>query len=468
MKRCHLQVSGYVTRQLHKILGEKVTSSTPCDCYWNVVHALYKRGLFGQPRPAVEERTFALYCESIRHFYDLMGLSQGISPLSFESVIAGYSGTKREHYRQSYEMFKQYGLPRVYFHVMAKWGERTDRPRVIIFQVCRYEGTEFRFPILYEQRWRYRVGKALKSLRNRCGVPLVSDGRTLQEQCSDVHAIFEAHPGWISLGMDAHHFDGSEGDCASYERSYFLWLARDRLLRRIINSQERAVMKNRGFKCVLSNGGRQSGTAGTSVGNKLVMLAAVRAVLLSFDIDDWALYCAGDDILVFFDPIYLSRFTPEKFSDLGLDVDVDNVARRPQDVVFCRARPFRTSRGDVMLKDPVSAIKSCFALTRHFRDRTIFRDYLATLRVGYYNLWCPHEEVPVYGVLARIFPAGGVVRPRLLGDSGLEWQMSIGPENSVREYREPTREARLKFFDVTGWSPSTQKKVEDLLFLVSY
>jgi len=227
-------------------------------------------------------------------------------------------------------------------------------------------------------------------------------------------------------------------------------------LRRVFVSQTRLNVKADGLTAEIA-GNRASGTAGTSVANKIVMISALKyAMIRSYMAGKVTFYCDGDDTLIFVAPDALQYEASwlRRLSCLGLDVVVENRATTVEDIIFCRSKPVRFGdRAAMLIKRPADAFKTMCAVVRHFKGDAVV-DYFATMRDGYSRLWA---GVPVMAHLADVFGTEGNVNHKLR-DSDDNYRFREGTTTSAPI----TAEARADFHRVFGISVQSQLEVESL------
>lgn len=399
-----------------------------------------------------------------------------------------YDGAKREHYRRcALEQEANPIGPRrgpgkidIFHEGAVKWGEISARPRALLVQSVRAKGcdevkpgTVLRSPIMIEGGYRDPFEDALHKYTHRRGFHFVASGMDLHRRGREIRKMIE--PGDMVLSCDWTSFDGSLGWLAVWEREEFLhqcervW-GRDDALRRVIESQndckiQAGPLKGRIF------GNRGSGTAGTSTGNKMVVLAALRYALgpAMRGAGGVKLFCDGDDTLI----IVPRRYQPtaekdwvrswvRRLSELGLETKVEQqifdspAAPACDHVRFCRAGVVDTSRGPFLCKKPLDALKVMTNIRRHFRGPR-FMDYLQTLSVGCGDVY---GDVPVLCALTDMFDVGGRKSQDLLDGAGMEYMISRHKSGKAGLIE---NNHRVSFFATWGVPPDDQIRCENAL-----
>lgn len=471
--------------------GDEITSGSPCTCPFNLSKALVERHRLLDPRRPfrVGGRHRRGFLSQLRELYRLIRkVNRGVPIPTREEVIRGYSGSKRRHYERCNVELVAYGyIHRCVFPAHVKWGENNIRPRAIVPQaaVCigvqvggeqvTRSGEALLIPVLVENPVRKWTEHALCCLRNPDGSRQFACGRSLDQRARDIIKMFPS--GWVCYSIDCSSYDGSQGDLAVLEREEcqravagYEHIAD---LRRVLKQQNNINLKcgssYDGVKASIY-GNRASGTAGTSVANKIVMMAALKyACSVSYYSGDVKFYCDGDDTLIFVSErsrVFMEgRMVDGQFKQgswlrrlaaLGLDVKVENIAREPEEVVFCRSKIVRSDAGPVLVKLPHDALRKMCAVMRHFKG-TLVQDYFTTMNDGYTRMW---NGIPVNGAMGSIFGKGGRTRAQLLG---ADETFRFGGRVSEVTHIEPSMAARASYFYAFGISQDAQKELE-LLF----
>jgi hypothetical protein len=280
------------------------------------------------------------------------------------------------------------------------------------------------------------------------------------------------------LSCDWKSFDGSEGWLAVDERDeFYIWVQEtfgdDPALLEVLRTQTRCTVIGGPLTGKIF-GNRGSGTAGTSTGNKLVVLAALFYSLgpALRGRNACKLYCDGDDTLIIV-PRQFQGLNPEtgrpwylswvrRLEQLGLETKVEQKLPDSMDtpaseaVRFCRAGVISTSRGWLLCKNPVDAMKVMTNFRRHFTGSQ-FKDYLQTLSVGLRDVY---GDVPVLCGLWRLFDVGGRVDKELFDVSGMEYMIARNKSGGPGLI---TEEHRWSFFHTWGLSPTDQRRAEAAL-----
>ncbi len=464
---------------------------SPCTDYGAQVLALETRQRIQETRPWVIEerhlrgvqhamdRLYAQLNNIIKHQKTKRGEAINKKP-TYHEKAQKYSGSKRVHYEQCAREIEANGLDRrsIFHECAGKWGELSDRPRVLLVQSIRAKGAPgvkpgalLRAPILAEGIYRDYYEDALHKWKHARGFKNVASGSSLRTRGQAITSMIE--PGDQVLSLDWSSFDGSLGQLGVIERNTFLAHTRriwgnDPILDSVIHTQNFCTVQGGPVRAQLY-GNRGSGTAGTSTGNKCVVLACIAYCLgpAFGGARGVKLYCDGDDTLIIVPPQWQGennrwiRSWCRRFTALGLETKVQQnlLGSREEmtaQVRFCRAGVIHTSSGPLLCKEPLDAFCVFTNFRKHFRGPR-FKDYLTTLSVGIRGTY---SEVPILSAFADFFDVGGTYDAHLMDSSGIEHMMLCrggGATGTV------TDEARWSFYRTFGVPPTTQVECEQLI-----
>ncbi len=467
--------------------------TTPCTCAAGFAHAIEHRQRVNvssgisvkRGRPWLIEtrhRKGYLKCqqELTSKLWKIATSGQRELPTLMEKA-QGYSGTKRKHYEKcalelNANPLRMSEASRVFHDGSVKWGELSDRPRALLVQTVRAKGTKgvkqgefLRAPILVEGRYRDFEEDALHKYMHADGHHYTASGMNLHKRARKIREMVS--PGDVILSCDWSSFDGSLGQLGVDERNCFYTAAsrrfgHDQQLKTVIATQNKSTFQAGPIRGRLY-GNRGSGTAGTSTGNKKVVLAALFYALGPALVGKGSvkLFCDGDDTLIIVprqwqgDKNY--RSWVRRMTELGLETKLEQILvdtpgePATERVRFCRAGIIDTSRGPFLCKVPQDAIKVATNIRRHFRG-PYFKDYCQTLCVSYGGTY---GDVPVLCKLSPLFDVGGTVDKSLLESSGIEYMM--GKTTTVAG--QITSAHRWSYYRTWGVSPTLQVQCEQAL-----
>ncbi len=505
-KRGHLQIQSpeidFVLRVLNRAEREDQPEyapegnnfvETPCTCHASLAHALENRQCLNDPnkphriaprhlagyRKAQQDLTRALWAIIASREPHLKTLAE---------KARTYPSGKREHYEKCAREALAHPInhrerDRVFHDAQVKWGELSSRPRALLVQSVRAKGTTgvkagelLRLPILCESIYREHEEDALHRYLHARGHHMTASGMSLHKKGKALKKM--TRPGSWLLSIDFKNFDGTEGEPAVIERQCFLNAAqrqfgRDAQLKTVLETQNR----NRFQAGPLSGriyGNRGSGTAGTSTGNKKVVLAALLYAMgpAAKGKEGCTFLCDGDDTIIEV-PQRFQELLPNgesrwitswvrRLAELGFTVKVEqlvtdnSVTEAPYETTFCRARVIETPRGPFLCKKPADAMKVATNFRRHFQGNR-FRDYLQTLSV---SMEGTYGDVPILCEMGRAFDVGGRVDTSLLETAGMEYMMS----RTTTRAKDPISEShRLSFWRSFNITPTMQKHCETAL-----
>lgn len=476
----------------YEMLGNNNVNTT-CTCAAGFAHAIENRQRIciasgpsvkrGRPW-LVADRHLKGYRKSQRELTSKLwkiACASGRELQTLKQKASKYSGTKRVHYEKCAEELSAHPLKmkeraRIFHDGSVKWGELSDRPRALLVQSVRARGTNnvktgelLRAPILVEGRYRDFEEDALHKFMHADGHHYTASGMNLHKRARKITKMIA--PGDVVLSCDWSSFDGSLGQIGVEEREAFFdyatrHLGYDEQLKTVIATQNKATFQAGPISGQLY-GNRGSGTAGTSTGNKKVVLAALFYCLGPALIGKGSvkLFCDGDDTLIIVPKQWQGennyKSWVRRMTELGLETKLEQVLvdtpEQPavERVRFCRAGVIQTARGPLLCKVPQDAIKVATNFRRHFRG-TRFRDYCQTLSVSYAGTY---GDVPILCKLGPLFDVGGNVDLGLLESSGIEYMMS----KTTTTAGEITLDHRWSFYRTWGVSPNLQIQCEAAL-----
>lgn len=461
---------------------------TPCTDWGSLIEGLLGRQNLGDPRRPfkIDPRHLKGFTKAVNNLYDRLGSiikSKSPEKPDWSNRWKKYSGTKREHYRLC--ALEQEANPlssrvnQIIHEASVKWGELSSRARVLLVQTVKAlgangvkPGTPLRTPIMVEGGYRDLVEDALHNYFHSRGFAMVASGMDLFERGK---AIWEmAEPGDLILSLDWSSFDGSLGELGVTERNVFLErmeriFGRDKELRAVIRTQNFCSVQGGPVRAKIY-GNRGSGTAGTSTGNKCVVLAAIAYCLgpAFGGTTGVKLLCDGDDTLIYVPRRWRGendrwiQSWVRRFTALGLltkvqqALDVDSGLGIVPKVRFCRAGVISTTGGPFLCKEPFDALKVLTNFRKHFRGKR-FIDYLQTLSTG---IRCTYSHVPVIHAFAAVFDVGGRVDRDMLDNAGFEYMMNRQKTDGTLRV---DMQARHSFAETFGVTVGDQLRCEQAL-----
>ncbi len=436
---------------------------TPCTEAGGLARALEDRqNLADDTRPAkIPERHARGFQREVKELYRTLTAivkQKGLKRPDPNERYNKYSGSKRAHYLQCAAENRAHpsgtrDSAKPYHEGMVKWGELSSRTRALLIQTRRAKGCEadgiypavkpgtpLRVPIAVEGGYRDQFEDALHGFCHARGYKNVASGTDLLGRGADIDDMVE--PGDLVVSVDWKNFDGTLGWLAVWEREEFYrscerLYGSDPALREVIDTQNRCVVQAGPLKAQIF-GNRGSGTGGTSTGNKIVVLAAIKYCLgpAAQGKTGCKLYCDGDDTLIIV-PRRWQGTNPatgipwldswvKRFTHLGLLTKVEQLIPDTSEeaardgIRFCRAGVIKTSRGWLLCKKPSDAMKVMTNFRRHFRGGR-FADYLKTLSVGMNRVY---GDVPILCRIQELFNLyEGSFDEQLYDSAGMEYML---------------------------------------------
>ena len=310
-------------------------------------------------------------------------------------------------------------------------------------------------PILIENMFRPAITQVIETYCE-AGLRVFAAGMDLWDRADTIVALLR-RSGKLYM-IDLSSWDGSLDTLTDVEaRARLRFFGNHRVLKKLLKQQERKHIKGQGFKAK-ARGKRASGTAFTADANKTTMYGIIRS---GFGCSEALMFCDGDDTILapLIDGPEFEHRLNRVFEDLSMELKIEGVATRYNDVRFCRAGVVKLDKGFCLVKEPTSALKNALTEVRHL-SASHFLPYLATKRVGMGILW---NGVPILHVLNRIYPEGSY-DATLLASSGLDYWMQtardVGPSDI-------TEEVRHDFHVTFGITPATQMRIEKLIIDLS-
>lgn len=297
-------------------------------------------------------------------------------------------------------------------------------------------------PILIElvySRWISRCLHAVMNPTNET-VPVFTTSQNPVQVARDVLRLSSDHK-YLWYSLDISNMDGNEDWKSVDVRSAFLALARDlfpdfdhQYLELVLESQDRAKLQSPGLKGSVY-GNRQSGTASTCPGNKIVAYAAVRFGLGRLA-DLCAYKIAGDDMLIGVPVERLSFFEDNvaksvmdsfirRTKSIGFEFKIEGVNEDVTKLPFCRSVIEYRDDGKggvepIYMKPIVDLLTNLVNVTRNVSVNGINKHYFATLRVGFIEFT---RGLPIFNAVGCIYPidSKSKVDNRYLSSSGIEY-----------------------------------------------
>jgi hypothetical protein len=237
-------------------------------------------------------------------------------------------------------------------------------------------------------------------------------------------------------------------------------------LKHLLNKQLRNFGRTAGGLRFSRCGGRASGDFNTGMGNTLIMLAIVDAVLRTLRTRVYDTLVDGDNALIFIRRRDCRRVV-EGFAASALEISGhEMVLERPVDylegVRFGQSAPVKTRRGWTMVRDWRKVLSQGTSSHAHLREPGFRCEFLHGVSLCELSL---ARGVPILGRWAESLRAATELgRPVRLHPHRDYQALGVDLERvHLATYEEPVVEARLSFFRAFGVTPDEQRHIESRL-----
>lgn len=214
------------------------------------------------------------------------------------------------------------------------------------------------------------------------------------------------------------------------------------------------------------SGGRASGDFNTGMGNTLIVLSCVHAIMRASCAKRWDTLADGDNALVFVERSFASQ-ARKAFALSPQLTGQEFVLERPVDVLeavrFGQSAPVFCGDTYRMVRDPWKVISYASSSHKHLREASFASPYIAAVAMCEGSL---ARGVPVLSAyLEGLYrAAGGAPRARALKRALEEYRWLVDPRavGSTLAMPPVSMEARLSFSRAFGVSVDEQVRLEDL------
>jgi hypothetical protein len=267
----------------------------------------------------------------------------------------------------------------------------------------------------------------------------------------------------IIVSLDASRFDKHVSqDLLRIEHQLYKYFNSEPRFAQLLSMQ----LINKGFSKLgmkyISKGRRMSGDMNTALGNCVLMIMMLVTYCSSIGLNKYDVLDDGDDCLLIIEETDFSLVQStvyDEFLKFGMEMKVDGVARRPEEVVFCRSKPVEITPGVwTFVRDYRDVISKSLSGIRHwgdpkYRTRVVKAIGCCELSLNY--------SVPVLQSFATCL---------LRNTKGVAFDVKYLSDGlKARYHREQTRntpgpitvEARLQFEVAFGCSVSRQLELEE-------
>lgn len=388
-----------------------------------------------------------------------------INPLSLEEALATFKGTKNKLYTRAYESLRVEPISerdaRIKAFVKAERFDPADKinpdPRMIQARDPRYN--------LHLARYLRGIEHSVYGLK-RGGLPVIVKCKNPRQRAELLFARWKQFDRPVCFSLDASRWDKHVNiDVLRVEHNFYRqWYPAEIELDRLLRWQERnRCVTSNGVRYVV-NGGRMSGDMNTALGNCLLMVAMIHAAMRGLGIKDYQIIDDGDDCLVLTEEHnyeLLNAELPRIFLTYGQELKIENVARHPQDVVFCQSKLTLGADGWTFARNWRKVLSHSCCGTKHWNDPNMVRPMFGMLGDCENAI---HRGVPiiqVYATRLRELSKGARANIEHL-DSGYQYRIGSYQLGDIKNIDggEITTEARVEFERTWGVDPSTQLHIE--------
>lgn len=442
------------------------------NCEHNVVAALQLRSLGSYPPPA-DPRLPAVE-RAFRGLYRLLK-GYGGERWSLEKTAQSYSGSLGRRYMSALASLREEGPvgPRDYFLSAFLKAEKfcsdtkQQKPRMIFPRSPRYNLclASWLKPL---EHW---LWPRLKGLAQR-GVPksrVCAKGLGPEARADLIVQKFRRVRKCRVFEVDGKSFEAHvyRRHLELEQRGYMVAFRGDSQLQSLLAHQLRLKGACGGVKFE-RDGGRASGDFNTGMGNTIVMLACVEAIVEAAKLRVVDCLCDGDNALLFVPEEDCSR-AMKAFADLacpltGQELTLEKPVAVLEHIRFGQSAPVFNGERWTMTRDWRKVLSHGCSSHKHLRDIDFAPRYLAGVALCEAHLG---QGLPILGVWAATLWAHTRRATRRAASSvALEDYRYLGVSELPTKFpqlREPTREARQSFARAFGLEPDAQVIVEGMV-----
>lgn len=342
------------------------------DCAANQVRAVVGRVIGVVPKPSKEgisrlHETCKLWGRTL--------YKTAQAPL--EDMVNRYHGAKKARYERALERVHSTGVNHrdAYINAFVK-PERFDAsakvdpdPRAIQFRGSKYcvELASYLQPGEH-QLYRTKFGsKGVPPTRN------VAKGLNQRDRAMLLKQKLSHFEDPVVISLDASRFDKHVSkDLLRVEHRLYSFFNSSRRFAWLLSLQlVNKCFTKLGMKYI-ADGRRMSGDMNTALGNCVLMILMLVTYLLHIAIDKFDILDDGDDCLLIVEGADYPRVADtvhSEFLHYGMEMKVDGVARRMEEVVFCRSKPIEITHGNwTFVRDYRDVVSKALTGIRHWYD----------------------------------------------------------------------------------------------------
>lgn len=214
-------------------------------------------------------------------------------------------------------------------------------------------------------------------------------------------------------------------------------------------------------------GGRASGDFNTGMGNSLIMLSIIDAVLCSSGLARYDTLVDGDNALVFLPsadaPRVVRDFARVALELSGHEMTLENPVGLLESVRFGQSAPVETQEGWTMVRDWRKVLSQGTSSHAHLRETRFIKPFLHGVALCELSL---ARGVPILGSWAESLRQATETQRRINWDLYPDYQvLGVSPSQAQQAtFIAPTWGARESFARAFGVTPDEQLEIERRLF----
>lgn len=392
-------------------------------------------------------------------------------PWTLEAVLDSFKGVRRKRYELAYQSLAINPLSpsdgRIQSFVKAEKfdpaAKENPDPRMIQARSPRYN--------LVVAKYLRPIEHIIYNLLDDDGDRVVAKGMNQVARAAAVLKCFSAFREAVCFSLDCSRWDKhvKRGVLSIEHGFYRAVIGGSPELDKLLSWQLVNRCRTAGGVKYMVNGGRMSGDINTALGNCLLMVLMCRAAMRRIGVY-YKLLDDGDDVLVFVEGSNFDRVSGEIakiFLDYGQELKIENIARKPSDVLFCQSRIVHNGLDWIMVRDWRKVLSHACCGTKHWNNPAEVRPMMGLIGAGELAL---NLGVPILQEFALALKrcSRGLVAKLTNADTGLVYRLKaeFGDElEPVLRYqpRVVTAVARAAFTAAFGVSEWEQVAIEKIL-----
>jgi len=388
--------------------------------------------------------------------------------LTLDQTALTFKGARRQLYLRARESLKNKpfhnGDARIQSFVKAEKTNPHDKenpdPRMI----------QARSP-----RYNLVIAKYLRSVEHQVynymmnGRRAVAKGQNQWQRADNIRQKMDSFNNPVCFSIDASRFDQHVGyDVLKAEHEFYQSFYPDSAeLKYILKMQLNNKCRTKNGVKYKVRGGRMSGDINTALGNVVLAVAMIIASMSRLKISNYDIYDDGDDMLVFVEEEDYSRISlalPDIFLLFGQELKIENVARDPQDITFCKSKMVYNGTNWVMMRDWRKVLSQSTSGTKWWNLPDMVRPMMGMVGCCE-SVLC--QGVPILSRYAKalVRMSRGEIAHINCCDSSLmmRYRYEVGNETPVYLESEVSSAARLSFERTFGVDVWQQLAIEAIL-----